>query len=59
MRQPLQRSVGGGGWAVCGQGPRPLCSAEGETLGVSECTGISDASDGLLEFCDGAVLGSP
>lgn len=38
---------------------KALCSAERETLGVSECACISDESDGLLEFCDGAVLGSP
>ena len=57
MNQPLQRSVGGE--PVCSQGLRPLCSAERETLGVRECTCISDESDGLLEFCDGAVLGFP
>ena len=57
MNQPLQRSVGGE--PVCSQGLRPLCSAERETLGVRECTCISNESDGLLEFCDGAVLGSP
>ena len=35
---------------------KALCSAERETLAVSECACISDESNGLLEFCDGAVL---
>ena len=35
---------------------KALCSAERETLAVSKCACISDESNGLLEFCDGAVL---
>ena len=45
-------------WGRASVQPRTkaLCSAERETLAVSKCACISDESNGLLEFCDGAVL---